>query len=180
MSSGFASAPTCWCAKWSSTTTRPFTPLCVERAGPASRPSCWIQEDARSTGAAISFAADEAEAEKDAVDRRAIVAALDQQLKRGDKALIGNSALLAAICAPPPVAASSKSDPGKLAEQKRASTASLIVLPQQCTHQPVAGSAPISRPAAGGGFVPHCKGTDAHETDRKKKKKKKKQKKKTN
>src|SRR5262249_38962386 len=34
----------------------------------------------------------EAEAEKDAADRRAIVAALDRQLKRGDKALIGNSA----------------------------------------------------------------------------------------
>ena len=34
----------------------------------------------------------EAEAEKDAADRPAIIAALDQQLKRGDKALIGNSA----------------------------------------------------------------------------------------
>ena len=30
-----------------------------------------------------------AEAAKDAADRQAIVAALDQQLKRGDKALIG-------------------------------------------------------------------------------------------
>ena len=34
----------------------------------------------------------EAEAEKDAADRRVIIEALDQQLKRGDKALIGNSA----------------------------------------------------------------------------------------
>jgi hypothetical protein len=34
----------------------------------------------------------EAEAAKDAADCRAIVEALDQQLKRGDKALIGNSA----------------------------------------------------------------------------------------
>src|SRR5215218_9304242 len=34
----------------------------------------------------------EAEAEKDATDHAAIIVALDQQLKRGDKALIGNSA----------------------------------------------------------------------------------------
>ena len=34
----------------------------------------------------------EAEAEKDRKDREAIVAALDAQLKKGDKALIGNSA----------------------------------------------------------------------------------------
>ena len=34
----------------------------------------------------------EAEAEKDAADRQAIVAALEEQLKKGDKALIGNSA----------------------------------------------------------------------------------------
>jgi hypothetical protein len=37
-------------------------------------------------------ARNEAEAERDAADRAAIIAALDQQLKRGDKALIGNSA----------------------------------------------------------------------------------------
>jgi hypothetical protein len=34
----------------------------------------------------------EAEVAKDAADRRAVVEGLDQQLKRGDKALIGNSA----------------------------------------------------------------------------------------
>ena len=34
----------------------------------------------------------EAEAEKDRGDREAIVAALDAQLKKGDKALVGNSA----------------------------------------------------------------------------------------
>src|SRR4051812_45360381 len=33
----------------------------------------------------------EAEARKDAADRRAVVAALDEQLKRGEKALIGNA-----------------------------------------------------------------------------------------
>jgi hypothetical protein len=37
-------------------------------------------------------ARNEAEAEKDAADRATIIEALDQQLKRGDKALIGNSA----------------------------------------------------------------------------------------
>jgi hypothetical protein len=34
----------------------------------------------------------EAEAAKDAADRRAIIEALDRQLKRGDKSLIGNTA----------------------------------------------------------------------------------------
>lgn len=69
---------------------RPFTPLCVERAG-GKETQLWIKE-VKVEQRRYIVCRNEAEAEKDAADRRAIVAALDQQLKRGDKALIGNSA----------------------------------------------------------------------------------------
>ncbi len=59
----------------------------------------------------------EAEAEKDAADRRAIVDALDQQLKRGDKALIGNSAYRRYLRTTSKKAF--EIDPGKLAEEAR-------------------------------------------------------------
>ena len=59
----------------------------------------------------------EAEAAKDAADRQAIVAALDQQLKRGDKALIGNSAYRRYLRATAKKAF--EIDPGKLADEAR-------------------------------------------------------------
>jgi hypothetical protein len=49
-------------------------------------------KDVQAEGRRYIVCRNEAEAEKDAADRQAIIAALDQQLKRGDKALIGNSA----------------------------------------------------------------------------------------
>jgi transposase len=69
---------------------RPFTPLCVGRAR-GKETQLWIKE-VKVEQRRYIVCRNEAEAEKDAADRRAIVAALDQQLKRGDKALIGNSA----------------------------------------------------------------------------------------
>ena len=69
---------------------RPFTPLCIPRAGDQET-QLFIKE-VRVEGRRYILCRNEAEAEKDAADRQAIVAALDQQLKRGDKALIGNSA----------------------------------------------------------------------------------------
>jgi hypothetical protein len=69
---------------------RPFTPLCIPRAGDQET-QLFIKE-VRVEGRRYIVCRNEAEAEKDAADRQAIVAALDQQLKRGDKALIGNSA----------------------------------------------------------------------------------------
>ncbi len=95
---------------------RPFTPLCVERAG-GKQTQLWIKE-VKVDGRRYIVCRNEAEAEKDAVDRRAIVAALDQQLKRGDKALIGNSAYRRYLRA-----ATGRRvfeiDPGKLADEAR-------------------------------------------------------------
>src|SRR5215207_4544326 len=68
---------------------RPFTPLLIERA--RGETQLFVKE-VQVEGIRYIAARNEAEAEKDAADRQAIVAALDQQLKRGDKALIGNSA----------------------------------------------------------------------------------------
>ena len=68
---------------------RPFTPLLIERA--RGETQLFVKE-VKVEGIRSIAARNEAEAEKDAADRAAIIAALDQQLKRGDKALIGNSA----------------------------------------------------------------------------------------
>ena len=69
---------------------KPFTPLCVERAGGAQ--TQLFAKEVTVEGRRYIVCRNEAEAAKDAADRQAIVTALDQQLKRGDKALIGNSA----------------------------------------------------------------------------------------
>jgi hypothetical protein len=59
----------------------------------------------------------EAEAAKDAADRAAVIAALDQQLKRGDKALIGNSAYRRFLR--PTAKHAFEIDPGKVADEAR-------------------------------------------------------------
>jgi hypothetical protein len=69
---------------------RPFTPLCVQRAG-GEETQLFVKE-VTAEGRRHIVCRNEAEAAKDAADRQAIVAALAEQLKRGDKALIGNSA----------------------------------------------------------------------------------------
>ena len=69
---------------------RPFTPLCVRRSG-GEETQLFVKE-VSVEGRRYIVCRNEVEAEKDAADRRAIVQALEQQLKRGDKALIGNSA----------------------------------------------------------------------------------------
>src|SRR5215203_2881913 len=68
---------------------QPFTPLLIERA--RGETQLFVKE-VKVEGIRYIAARNEAEAEKDAADRATIIAALDQQLKRGDKALIGNSA----------------------------------------------------------------------------------------
>jgi hypothetical protein len=68
---------------------RPFTPLLIERA--RGETQLFVKE-VKVKGIRYIAARNEAEAEKDAADRATIIEALDQQLKRGDKALIGNSA----------------------------------------------------------------------------------------
>jgi hypothetical protein len=67
----------------------PFTPLLIERK--AGETQLFVKE-VKIEGKRYIVCRNEAEAEKDRKDREAIVAALDAQLKKGDKALIGNSA----------------------------------------------------------------------------------------
>jgi transposase len=68
---------------------QPFTPLLIERA--RGETQLFVKE-VKVAGIRYIAARNEVEAEKDAADRAAIIAALDQQLRHGDKALIGNSA----------------------------------------------------------------------------------------
>jgi transposase len=67
----------------------PFTPLLIERA--RGETQLFVKE-VTVTGARYVVCRNEAEAEKDRADRQAIVEGLEKQLKKGDKALIGNSA----------------------------------------------------------------------------------------
>src|SRR3954447_3292976 len=94
---------------------RPFTPLCIPRAGGAET-QLFVKE-VQAEGRRYIVCRNEAEAAKDAADRQAIVAALDQQLKRGDKALIGNSAYRRYLRATSKKAF--EIDPGKLADDAR-------------------------------------------------------------
>src|SRR5215212_6229882 len=95
--------------------TRPFTPLCVQRAG-GEETQLFVKE-VKTEGRRYIVCRNEAEAAKDAADRRAIVEALDQQLKRGDKALIGNSAYRRYLCTTKKKAF--EIDIGKIAEEAR-------------------------------------------------------------
>jgi Transposase DDE domain len=94
---------------------RPFTPLCIPRTG-GEETQLFVKE-VQVEGQRYIVCRNEAEAAKDAADRQAIVAALDQQLKRGDKALIGNSADRRYLRATAKKAF--EIDPGKLAEEAR-------------------------------------------------------------
>jgi hypothetical protein len=67
----------------------PFVPLLVERA--AADTQLFVKE-VNVDGRRYIVCRNEAEAEKDRIEREQIVAALDAQLKRGDKTLLGNSA----------------------------------------------------------------------------------------
>ncbi|MGD1038361.1 MAG: IS1634 family transposase, partial [Roseiarcus sp.] len=67
----------------------PFAPLLIERKAGQTR---LFVKQVQIEGERYIVCRNEAEAEKDRGDREAIVAALAAQLKKGDKALIGNSA----------------------------------------------------------------------------------------
>src|SRR3954463_10559266 len=109
-----ASARTAWCAPWCLPMTGPSRP-CASRGPGARRPSS--SKEVQVEGRRYIVCRKEAEAEKDAADRRVIVEALDQQLKRGDKALIGNSAYRRYLRTTSKKAF--EIDPGKLAEEAR-------------------------------------------------------------
>src|SRR5215210_914923 len=94
---------------------KPFTPLCIPRASGAET-QLFVKE-VKTEGQRYIVCRNEAEAEKDAADRQGIVAALEEQLKRGDKALIGNSAYRRYLRTTSKKAF--EIDPGKLAEEAR-------------------------------------------------------------
>ena len=93
---------------------RAFTPLLVTRA--AGQETQLFAKEVQVAGRRYIVCRNEAEAEKDRADRQAIVAALEQQLQRGDKALIGNSAYRRYLRRRGPEQAF-EIDPGKLAEE---------------------------------------------------------------
>jgi hypothetical protein len=102
---------------------RAFTPLLVERANGAE--TQLFAKEVCHAGRRYIVCRNEAEAEKDRADRQAIVAGLGQQLRRGDKALIGNSAFRRCLrrVAPPndegKPGPAFEIDAGKLAEEAR-------------------------------------------------------------
>jgi hypothetical protein len=95
---------------------RPFTPLCIPRAA-GKETQLWVKE-VTAEGRRYVACRNEAEAAKDAADRRAVVEALDRQLQRGGKALIGNSAFRRYLRRAGKGQAF-EIDPGKLADEAR-------------------------------------------------------------
>jgi len=67
----------------------PFTPLVIERSRGETQ---LFAKEVKVEGARYIVCRNESEAAKDRADRRAIIASLEKQLQKGDKALIGNSA----------------------------------------------------------------------------------------
>jgi hypothetical protein len=96
--------------------TRPFTPLCIRRSG-GEETQLFVKQ-VTVEGRRYIVCRNEAEAAKDAADRRAIVEALEGQLKRGDKALVGNSAYRRYLRTTSDARAF-EIDPGKLADEAR-------------------------------------------------------------
>jgi Transposase DDE domain len=94
---------------------RPFTPLCIKRAG--GKETQLFVKEVIAAGTRYIVCRNEAEAAKDAADRAAVIAALDRQLKRGDKALIGNSAYRRFLR--PTAKHAFEIDPGKVADEAR-------------------------------------------------------------
>jgi Transposase DDE domain len=94
---------------------RPFTPLCVKRT--AGEETQLFVKEVRVAGQRYIVCRNEAEAAKDAAERAAVIEALDRQLKRGDKALIGNSAYRRFLR--PTAKHVFEIDPGKVADEAR-------------------------------------------------------------
>jgi transposase len=95
---------------------RGFTPLCVRRSG--GRKTQLFVKEVLAEGRRYIVCRNAAEAAKDAADRMAISNALDVQLKRGDKALIGNSTYRRFLRTTTDARAF-EIDPGKVADEAR-------------------------------------------------------------
>jgi Transposase DDE domain len=94
---------------------RPFTPLRVPRA--RGEETLLAVKQVQIEGRRYIVCRNEAEANKDAADRKAVLEGLERQLKKGDKALIGNSAYRRFLR---PTAKNALAiDPGKVADEAR-------------------------------------------------------------
>jgi hypothetical protein len=96
----------------------PFVPLLIERRRGETQ---FFVKEVKVDGKRYIVCRNEAEAEKDRNDREAIVAALDAQLRKGDKALVGNSAYRRYLrkTAETKNKPAFEIDPGKLAQEAR-------------------------------------------------------------
>lgn len=95
----------------------PFVPLLIERRRGETQ---LFAKQVEVSGARYIVCRNEAEAKKDRADRQAIVDGLDKQLKRGDKALIGNSAYRRYLRrTTSKTGPAFEIDPGKLADEAR-------------------------------------------------------------
>jgi Transposase DDE domain len=134
----------------------PLTPLLVERA--RGETQLFVKE-VKIGAARYILCRNEAEAERERIQRQAVIAGLAKQLARGDKALIGNSAYRRYLRRTP--SASGKPgpafeiDPGKLAEEARYD--GLFVAHQRPDHT-VASRAALPRSAASRRPLPPCQG----------------------
>jgi hypothetical protein len=93
-----------------------FVPLVIERAGGETQ---LFVKEVKVEGRRYIVCRNEAEAEKDRSERQAIVAGLEKQLARGDKALIGNSAYRRYLKRTAPDSPAFAIDAGKLADEAR-------------------------------------------------------------
>ena len=147
----------------------PFTPLLIERA--RGETQLFVKE-VRTGDHRYIVCRNEAEAEKDRGERQAIIAGLANQLKKGDKALIGNSAyrryLRRVRSEDGKQEPAFEIDPGKLAEEARYDGILTLCVPlrarlaHECSPHPAAGGAALPGPAPGRGPVsPGLHGVDA-------------------
>jgi transposase len=110
---------------------RPFTPLCITRAKgraalragrtpkPRDQTQLWVKEVVLGERRYV-VCRNETEANQDAADRAAVLDGLERQLKKGDKALIGNSAYRRFLKTTTDQAQHAfEIDPGKVADEAR-------------------------------------------------------------
>ena len=135
---------------------KPFTPLSIERA--RGETQLFVKE-VTVGGARHIVCRNEAQAEKDRADRHAIVDGLGRQLKKGDKALIGNAGYRRYLRRSGPGAAF-EIDPGKLAEEARYD--GIFVLRTNARVTPLNAVLALPRPARGRDPVPHRQGHLRH------------------
>ncbi len=139
----------------------PFVPLLVERK--AGETQLFVKQ-VKAEGDRYVVCRNEAEAENDRKDREAIVASLDAQLKKGDKALIGNSAYRRYLRK-----AGAKGAPLIRDRRRKARRGGAFRRHLRLAHQrqgdPVAGGPALSRSPPGRGPLPPDQGDHAHPAD---------------